>query len=646
MCGIYGEFLFNEKIHLASSLERLNHLRHRGPDGFGFESGDFRTGTHRVFHNTDASAGVPEPNGHANYFLGHRRLSINDLSAMASQPMVSLDGNCSITFNGEIYNFIELREELVAAGCSFVTDHSDTEALLNAYLVWGEKCLQKLNGMFAFAIHDRRDNSVFMARDRFGEKPLYYELTPDRFLFASELLPIISVDGGRRLDQKALAGYLTFGYILHPLTIYEGIKKLPPATCVRIDLNRKTAEYRKYWDVPLTEDGARTPDDFVDAVTQTLRSSVMLRLRADVPIGAFISGGTDSTLVAKMIREVRKDRTDLFGADFIDSEHTEREFMEVAARRYEHKLNLIVMDLAKSMNMRNIVSVFDEPFDGGSAIAVFELFRKVRQNYKVILTGDGGDELFAGYPRYANFSKKNDTLRLLKAIPGAEVFLRALSQAGLSTGKVARASEYISSDMVTNYITSRYSFDLAGLLRPGFNLDWFEGISEIRDSVEKSGLSAIKALQYLEMKTILPGRMLYKVDRVSMHYGVEARCPFLDHHLAELAFSIPASYNVTQRTGKAILKKILEKDFDDGFVYREKQGFGNPLDFWFKNAGVNNIFGVLLDDKALIYEYIDRDALHAAFPQIRGGYDGSSTNEIWRLIVLAHFLEINRERIK
>lgn len=582
--------------------------------------------------------------GNANYFLGHKRLSINDLSVLAAQPMVSGDGNCSITFNGEIYNFIELRRELLAAGCSFRTDHSDTEALLNAYLLWGEKCLEKLNGMFAFAIYDRRDNSVFIARDRIGEKPLYYELNQDRFLFASELGPIIS-GTRRKLDKTALAGYLTFGYVLHPLTIYEGIKKLPPATCARIDLNSRTSTLRKYWDVSLTENSAMTPDEFVEAVTHALRSSISLRLRADVPVGAFISGGTDSTLVAKMINEAINGRTDVFGADFIGDANTERKFMEIAAGRYGHKLNLIAVDLAKATNVKEIISVFDEPFDGGSAIAVFELFNAVRKNYKVILTGDGGDELFAGYNRYANFSKKNDAVGWLRSIPGVKELMRALSRTGQVPGKMNRAAEFISSDTVTNYITSRYRFDLADLLRQGFDLDRFDCISEVRRTVEKQDMSVIKALQYLEMKTILPGRMLYKVDRFSMRYGVEARTPFLDHNLAELAFSIPASYNVTKKSSKAILKKILEQDFEDDFVYREKQGFGNPLDLWFRNHRTNNIFGILLDDKSLIYEYLDREGLHAAFPQVRGGYDGKSTNEIWRLIVLAHFLENNRDRV-
>lgn len=647
MCGIYGEFSFNKPINTDISFKKMNLMAHRGPDGFGFEVGDHRGGSHQVFHNRDiGSEGVERSGTKTSYFLGHRRLSINDLSDLAFQPMESYDRRYSITFNGEIYNFVELKKELLETGCKFKTDHSDTEALLNAYATWGVKCLERLNGMFAFAIYDRQEKTVFMARDRIGEKPLYYEFTSERLLFASELTSIISFEEVRReIDSDALAGYLTFGYVLHPSTIFDGIKKLPPASYAVVDLKKKEISFHKYWDVPFSEDRSRTEGEFVESVEAALSNSVAIRLRADVPVGAFVSGGTDSTLVIKKIKEIKGGKTDVFGADFPGTEHSEREYIVKAGEKYGHNLNIIPIDLSKTENIKKIISVFDEPFDGGSAIAVFELFKEARKGYKVILTGDGGDELFAGYTRYREFSQKDKLVDKLRNLRGVKGSIHLLASTGFAPRKVERLHEVMSSDRITNYLHARYNFGLTRLLRSGSDntSPTIDGIVEI---TEKSGLPVIKALQYLEMKTILPGRMLYKVDKFSMYFGVEARTPFLDHNLAELAFSIPDKINVDDKNTKIILKKILEKDFDDSFVYRRKQGFGNPLDFWFRNTRPEDIFGVLLDGESLIYRYIDYDRLHKAFPQIRHGYNGKRANELWRLVVLGHFLENYRENIR
>ena len=343
----------------------------------------------------------------SNYFLGHRRLSIIDLSEKAFQPMENISKQLTIVFNGEIYNYIELKKELETHGCHFNTDHSDTEVLLNAYSVWGEECLAKLRGMFAFVIFDRRKKTIFFARDRIGKKPFYFEFNKDKFCFSSELSPLVKQNSTKRVvSNEALYHYLVFGYILHPHSIFEGINKLSPASYGIINISSKKLTIHSYWDVTVEREPTKTFNDSLEQVEDCLHESVLLRLRSDVPVGAFISGGIDSTLMIKKIREVSEEKCDVFGADFPATDRSEKKYIEEAAARYDQKLNLSSIDLSHIGNIKDIISVFDEPFDGASSIAVFDLFKNARnKNYKVILTGDGRDELFAGYERYQKYQK-------------------------------------------------------------------------------------------------------------------------------------------------------------------------------------------------------------------------------------------------
>lgn len=647
MCGIFGEFSFNRLIEIDKALERLNAMVHRGPDGFGYEVGNVTDGCYELFHNREDHRDKRDLQ--ATYFLGHRRLSINDLAANAFQPMESSDKRFSITFNGEIYNFMELKKELLKKGCHFNTDHSDTEVLLNAFLVWGEACLDKLKGMFAFAILDRQERKVFIARDRIGQKPLYYEFNDERFIFSSELTSLIKYDEyPRRIDEIALNQYLIFGYIPHPHSIFEGIKKLPPANFALIDLEKQEITLKKYWDIDFNENDVKDEEQFINGVESCLADSVSLRLRADVPIGAFISGGIDSTLVIGNMSRIGGKKFDVFGADFPGSEHSEKKYIEEASANYDQRLNLLDIDFSKAQNIGRIIDVFDEPFDGGSSVALFDLFKEAGKKYKVILTGDGGDELFAGYLKYMRFSIKENLVKKIKKIPMVTAALRLLRASGFISHKLKRLLEFIENDRITNYLHLNYNFDLPLLLRDGKKRQ-FEGfaiIDENRKIVGKEKMSQIKALQYLEMKTILPGRMLYKLDRFSMHYSVEARSPFLDHKLVEYAFSIPENFNFYKSELKILLKKILEKDFPKEFVYRKKQGFGNPFSLWFNSSDRQDFFSLLLDKESLVFKFLDYQKLHVFYPQIKNGKTIKKNHEVWRLIVLAHFMENYKPYIK
>jgi len=645
VCGIYGKLARSGGLSISECIAATNLLKHRGPDGYGFEYGDLGLGTRTLCHNRTPD-GIERESGA--YFLGHRRLSIVDLSEGAFQPMESACGRYSIVFNGEIYNYVELWDELKAAGCKFNTDHSDTEVILNAYDKWGVACLQRFRGMFAFALLDRVEQKLFVARDRIGKKSVYFELTNESFTFASELPPIVRFGGPRDVDVQALNLYLELGYVPHPHSIFQGISKLPPATYALFDIRTHTVELKEYWD-PLTEiDESLDASEARKRTKALLAEAVRLRLRADVSAGAFISGGTDSTLVVKNISEQSQQKLDIYGADFPDTNRSERQYIEAAATRYRQNLKLSSIDLSHVGHIEAIVKVFDEPFDGASSIALFDLFKVAAKDHKIIVTGDGGDELFAGYTRYETYPKKERLVRWLRhaRLPG--VVLGILGRLGVLPARLKSLAQELAGDTFTNFSGLNRSKPFTSMLKREHRRVISDGavFKKIVERIREKRLPLIKALQYFELKTILPGRMLYKVDRFSMAYSVEARAPLLDHELAEFAFTIPDRINIRGKVTKAVLKEILAEDFDDAFVHRTKQGFGNPLSLWFRDADPSSVFGILLDRKSRIFAFLDYEATHNFFPQLKNAYRGSGEKEIWRVLVLAHFLEANRSWLR
>jgi asparagine synthase (glutamine-hydrolysing) len=343
MCGIHGEFAFSGNVDLPRAEARLARLARRGPDGFGIGFGDFRGDALRLTMNETPPAGSA-----GNAFLGHRRLSIVDLSDAALQPMATADGNYVLLFNGEIYNAAELRPVLEARGHRFVTHHSDTEVLLRAFVEWGERCLPYFVGMFAFAVYCRRERKVFLARDRIGQKPLYYRMSREGFGFSSELTALAVGERERAaLDREALAQYLMFGYVPDPRSILAGIAKLPPAHCAWVDLEARTFHARPYWDVavrPASEDETAPPLEWRRRVHDALEKAVARRLIADVPIGVFLSGGIDSTLIAKMIAKHHDGGIRAYTAEFA-ARSSERRWAEQAAERYKLDLSVTLIDL-------------------------------------------------------------------------------------------------------------------------------------------------------------------------------------------------------------------------------------------------------------------------------------------------------------
>ncbi len=646
MCGIYGKYCFRGQLSISSSLRALETIEHRGPDGYGFEYGDYSENTHSIHHNH-----IPKEfnNTQPNYFLGHRRLSIVDLSDNASQPMESFCERYSVTFNGEIYNYIELKEELLTLGCHFKTDHSDTEVLLNAYVAWGTECVNKFRGMFAFAIFDREESSLFIARDRIGQKTVYYELTDSAFIFASELPPIVKFGDQRRISPTALNLYMLLGYIPYPHSIFEGVQKLPPATYATVDLKQKSIELHEYWDIDSEIDNRINTEMAIELAHEALKESVKYRLRADVSVGAFISGGTDSTLIIKNISELSNSQFDIYGADFPDTNRSEKQYIVEAANKYKQNLKLSIINLSHVSNIEAIVKVFDEPFDGASSIALFDLFKEAAKDHKIILTGDGGDEMFAGYTRYISYPKRDALIRTLQKLRLPKIILFLFDRIGCLPGRLRSLKTLLDGNTISNFTGLNTSSPFTTLLKTQYQVkDMHKAgvFSKISDKIRQKGLPIVKALQYLELKTILPGRMLYKLDRFSMFYGVEARSPFLDHKLVEMAYSIPDGVNISNGITKSILKELLSQDFDDNFVHREKQGFGNPLSNWFRESNAGEIFALLQAKNSVIFQYLNFEATHQRFYQLKHGYQGSGEKEIWRILVLAHYFENYKSFIK
>jgi asparagine synthase (glutamine-hydrolysing) len=635
MCGIHGEFSFEARVDLPRACARLSRLARRGPDGFGIGFGDFRGGDFHLHMNAE-----PPPSA-GNAFMGHRRLSIVDLSDAALQPMATADGNHVLLFNGEIYNAAELRPLLAARGHRFVTDHSDTEVLLHAFVEWGEKCLERFVGMFAFAVFCRRERKLFLARDRIGQKPLYTRLTREGFCFSSELTALAEGEAERfAIDRDALAQYLIFGYVPDPRSILAGIRKLPPAHFAWVDLEARTISERPYWDVgvaPSEEDELAPPLEWRQRVHDALERAVARRLVADVPIGVFLSGGIDSTLVAKMIAKHHDGGIRAYVAEF-EARADERKWSELAARRYGLDLAVTSIDLDAAPRYGEVLDALDEPYDGGSALASFDLFRGAVGHVKVMLTGDGGDELFAGYERYQRYARRARAIERLRALGPAALALDFLGRglgafaSGRRVGALARGRFLLA------HLVSYGNVDALGLLREPPER-WESALSFVQPLLEAKQTSAMHAAQYLELKTILPGRMLFKLDRCSMAWSIEGRSPFMDHELVELAFRTPESMLIASGAGKRVLRDILLEDFDESFVERQKTGFFNPLGRWFAGPEGPKLLARIADPAAALYRFLDYERVQRAHPEIRGGFRGANARRLWRLVALEHYLE-------
>jgi len=561
MCGIAGILNADGRPSQPDLVRAMTDiLAHRGPDG--------------------AETVVRGP-----VALGHRRLAIIDL-VTGDQPMANEDESAWIIFNGEIYNFRELRRDLEAHGRRFRTA-SDTEVILRAYETWGVECLTRLRGMFAFAIWDAGRRRLFLARDRVGIKPLVYHWDGRRLLFASEIKSILEDPTVRReIDWDALHDYLVFHYIPSPRTIFRTIRKLPAASSLVLDVGSAPVVER-YWDLRFTPDHRRSEADWIDGLRWQLRDAVRSHLVSDVPVGAFLSGGLDSSTTVALMAEASDRPVRTFSIGFDETDFDELEYARQVARRYgtEHCEFVVKPDAMEAMP--RLAWQFDEPFADSSALPTYYVSKITREHVTVALSGDGGDENFAGYRRYASAEALSRRLDSATGRP-----LRGLL--GLAAGLLpaeARGEAYLkllASDPIERYfrmVTYQRGATLRRLLTPEAQRQVPTDVTDApfrRLLEEGRPPDYVSGLQYLDIHHYLPDDILAKVDRTSMLVSLESRVPLLDHVLMEYVATIPTALKVRNGVGKAVLKAAMAEHLPADIVNRGKMGFGVPLATWFR----------------------------------------------------------------
>lgn len=569
MCGITG-IMVPVGTELDQSLVRAmtNEIAHRGPDGDGY-----------YFGQTVA--------------LGHRRLSIIDIEG-GVQPMYCSDRQVILSYNGEIYNFPYLRRELEALGHRFLTS-SDTEVLLQAYLEWGTDCVSRLRGMFAFAIWDNRKRQLFLARDRLGIKPLYYSLLPDgTFIFGSELKALLKHDRlGRKLRPDALEDYLMLGYVPDPKTIIDGVCKLPPAcTLVKTQGSNELA-IASYWAPDFERRAANKLVDQSELVAR-LEEAVKMRMIADVPLGAFLSGGVDSSAVVGLMSRNSRSPVETCAIGSEDPAFDESGFAQIGADHFGTKHRLRLASANDGFLLDRMASVFDEPFADLSALPTYRVCALARERVKVALSGDGGDELFAGYRRH-RFHMLEEHLRgflplgirrpvfkplaaMYPKLDRAPQFLRAKS----TLEALARSSAEAYCQTVSKTPDrERYRLHSAKMKKILAGYHPHERFSDLADEVK--GVDPLSMIQYIDLKTYLPGDILTKVDRASMAHSLEVRVPLLDHKFVEFAMRLPPETRIVDGEGKAVFKNSLRGIVPDQIIDRPKRGFDVPVVSWLRN---------------------------------------------------------------
>ncbi len=617
MCGIAGAVSWRGPVDHGPVEAMTLAIRHRGPDDRGIWSAPNR-----------ACA------------FGHARLSILDLSPAGHQPMIDRQSGNAIVFNGEIYNFQALRRQCEAMGDVF-TSLSDTEVILALYRHHGVGCLAHLRGMFAFAIWDEKQQSLFLARDRVGKKPLNYAITPSGVVFCSELGPLSRHPGvDRTMDTGALELYLQCHFIPAPWSIYRGVRKLPPAHYAV--LRRDGTELHKYWDVDYRTKVKLNQCDALDAFEETLTEAVRLRMIADVPVGALLSGGVDSSVVVALMAKVSREPVRTFSIGFEDDAFNELPWAQQAAARFStiHHPEIVhgdVRDLLPSLARH-----YGEPFADSSAVPSFFVSAAARRHVTVALNGDGGDELLGGYTRY---SLSKTSLRVSALVggllpPGSVIDLAvALETArGIPQRAVRKLLQHTNPEMrwVLMYAAGWNDRARRELLAGGGGTtlrDWRTGwLSEVLTHAD----NPVERMLWLDNHTYLAGDLMVKMDIASMHCGLETRSPLLDHKVIEFCAALPTTLKVHDGVGKYLLKKLAERFFPRGFVHRRKMGFGIPLATWLRGP-LNKVLHRMLNDRHLMAP-LALAPIQRTLREFEGGRL-EHESRLWCLLMFGHWRE-------
>ncbi|MHB1203957.1 MAG: XrtA/PEP-CTERM system amidotransferase [Rhodospirillaceae bacterium] len=628
MCGIIGLYDGQGRFPFDPALiKRMGDaIAHRGPDGEGF-------------HILPGIA------------LGHRRLAVIDLAG-GQQPMFSRDGLTTIVFNGEIYNFAELATELKSVGQIFRT-RSDTEVILNAWAAWGPECVKRFEGMFAFALWDSRAEILFIARDRVGKKPLYYSIRDNRRLaFASELKALTTVPWiSRTIDPQAVEEYLSLGYVPDPKSIYSGIAKLAPAHTLYWKRG-EAPRISSYWDLDLS---VRAPIGMNEAAAELdgrLSEAVKKRMTSDVPLGAFLSGGVDSSGIVAHMARLSSDPVKTCTIGFGESSHDERGYARTLADRYgtDHTERVLPSDslTTNAGLLDHVAALYDEPFADMSAVPTYRVCGVAREKVTVALSGDGGDEAFAGYRRYRWHVREHAVRALLpQSVRGPLFSVIAWLYPKMDWApRFLRAKSTLSElalDAVGAYFNNMTMLGDAVRL-PLYSDSFRSGLQGYHASAVLKDLMAaapsdqpLLQAQYADLKTWLAGRMLVKVDRASMANGLEVRNPFLDHELFQWGVSLPARLKLDGSEHKAVLKKALEPLVPRELLYRPKQGFTMPMAAWLRGPLLPSLQRALSSEVMLDAGYFKREALQDLVESHATGRR-DHTQALWCLWMFERFL--------
>jgi asparagine synthase (glutamine-hydrolysing) len=630
MCGIVGIFDPRGATRIdRAALERMNQTQfHRGP-----VEGDVYT-----------EPGVG---------FGHRRLSIIDIAA-GQQPLFNEDRSVVIVFNGEIYNFRELMAELKGLGHTFRT-YSDTEAIVHAWEEWGEACVQRLRGMFAFAIWDRNKQTFFVARDRLGIKPLHYAFLPDgSFIFGSELKSLLSFpELPRVIEPRAVEEYFAYGYVPEPRTIFKDAFKLEPGFSMTLHAGSTAANTKpvRWWDVPFTPHGPMSEQQMEEELVVRLREAVESHLEAEVPLGAFLSGGVDSSAIVAMMAGLSKEPVNTCSIAFNDSAFDESTYARQVAEQYKTNHQCETVDKDDYGLVDLLAGLYDEPYADSSAIPTYRVCELARKRVTVALSGDGGDENFAGYRRHRMAMGEQQVRSMLPLALRKPVF-----------GFLGKA--YPKADWAPRIFRAKTTFEaLARDLTDGY----FHGVSilvdRVRDQLFSQGFRSqlqgyravevmrghaanaptddpLSIIQYIDMKTYLPGDILTKVDRASMAHALEVRVPLLDHKFVEWVSGLPSSSKLRNGEGKHIFKKALQPYLSDDILYRKKMGFSIPLASWLRGPLRESMKAAVLNPMLLDTGIFNASFLKQMVDEHLAATKDHST-ALWAVLMFEAFLRKN-----
>ena len=625
MCGVCGIINCDRENTVNQNLikKMCDTIIHRGPDDDGFYVNE-------------------------NVGLGMRRLSIIDLST-GKQPISNENGKIWIVFNGEIYNFKELKAELEKAGHKFKTQ-TDTEAIVHAYEEYGESCVKKLNGMFAFAIWDGEKNTAFLARDRVGIKPLYYFFDKQRLIFGSELKSILQAeDIPRRIDLQALDNFLTFEYIHAPLSIFQDIKKLPPGHT--LTLRNNDIWVRSYWDLEVKASGT----DFIEMQQQLrelLQDSIRIRLMSDVPLGAFLSGGIDSSTIVALMSQVMTQPVKTFSIGFEDSTYNELDYARQIAKKYntEHHEFIIKPDAVELSD--KLLKYLDEPFGDFSIFPTYLVSKMAREHVTVILSGDGGDELFAGYDTYVadRVAKYYNRLPQYLRNNCISPFLDKIPPSPKKKGLINRAKRFVEGMKLpedlhhTRWMIFLQQMEKEHLYTEGMKSgilekDPYKFIRRYFSNVAYNHSDEINQQMYVDFKSYLVDNILVKVDRMSMATSLEARVPFLDHRFVEFAATVPGRFKLDGKKSKYILKQAMQELLPYDIVNRGKEGFSIPIKNWLKNELKPLMMDTLAPDKVKREGFFNSDYIEKLKREHLSGAENHS-HRLWALMIFGRWYDI------